>query len=380
MNRCVYEDVVRFETKSSSLSHFRTQYAYMHGPICIVICIFGIILNAANIVVLTRKNMMTSINVILTWLAVVDNLKMTDYLIFAIGFYVMKDPDLALMNTYNIHKGKYLEFHASFAIVCHNIGVWLTVSLAIFRFLYIWFPGRGKLFCTVTRAKITVALIYVTIAIICIPNYYTNFLDKKTPKHLNSSNVTCHAKYTVNMIDQKDPVFIANTYIQAIFTKLVPCVLLTVLTFLLIYAMHQAYQKRKVLLSQGHDQDARRHHEHNRTTGMLLAVVILFLLVELPFGILTLMIVFSPAEWMTKVYDNLGEFHELLALFNNAVNFLLYCSMSKQFRKTFISIFCRCLPKQNYRIINMTEMSQFNNSMNHNHLNTTHVQTDGHMG
>jgi fumarate reductase subunit D len=102
------------------------------------------------------------------------------------------------------------------------------------------------------------------------------------------SNKSCDVVYTVNMIDPKELLFVVNTYIQAILAKIVPCVLLTVLTFLLIYAMHQAYQKRKLLKSQGKDQDARRHHEHNRTTGMLLAVVILFLLVELPFGILTL--------------------------------------------------------------------------------------------
>jgi hypothetical protein len=84
---------------------------------------------------------------------------------------------------------------------------------------------------------------------------------------------------------------------------------------------------------------------------MLLAVVILFLLVELPFGILTLMVIFIRGKFQTEVYDNVADFHELLALCNNAVNFLLYCSMSKQFRDTFISIFCKCVPEQRYKVI-----------------------------
>lgn len=351
MDDCIYENRSYNKTGESSLASFQIQYASMHGYISVVICVFGIFLNAANIIVLTRRNMVTSFNVILTWLAVADNLKMLDYLIFAIEFYILKDPKLSLLNTYSTHAANYLLFHASFAIICHNTAVWLTVSLAMFRFLYIWFPARGSVLCTVKRAKITVALIYVSVCLLCIPNYMSNFLDEKNPLNTSATNKSCEVVYTVNMIDPKELLFVVNTYIQAILAKIVPCVLLTVLTFLLIYAMHQAYQKRKLLKSQGKDQDARRHHEHNRTTGMLLAVVILFLLVELPFGILTLMVIFIRGKFQTEVYDNVADFHELLALCNNAVNFLLYCSMSKQFRDTFISIFCKCVPEQRYKVI-----------------------------
>jgi hypothetical protein len=38
-------------------------------------------------------------------------------------------------------------------------------------------------------------------------------------------------------------------------------------------------------------------------------------------------------------YQVLGEMLDLLALFNGAVNFLLYCAMSRQFRATFCSLF-----------------------------------------
>jgi hypothetical protein len=38
-------------------------------------------------------------------------------------------------------------------------------------------------------------------------------------------------------------------------------------------------------------------------------------------------------------YQVLGEMLDLLALFNGAVNFLLYCAMSRQFRATFCNLF-----------------------------------------
>jgi hypothetical protein len=73
----------------------------------LITCVVNSFLNAANIIVLTRRNMVTSFNVILTWLAVADNLKMLDYLIFAIEFYILKDPKLSLLNTYSTHAANY---------------------------------------------------------------------------------------------------------------------------------------------------------------------------------------------------------------------------------------------------------------------------------
>lgn len=42
----------------------------------------------------------------------------------------------------------------------------------------------------------------------------------------------------------------------------------------------------------------------------------------------------------SNIYNNLGEVMDLLALINNGVNFILYCTMSRQFRKTFQKTFC----------------------------------------
>ena len=134
-------------------------------------------------------------------------------------------------------------------------------------------------------------------------------------------------------------VFQVNNWIQAIMIKLLPCFMLTVLTVLLIHAMHKAYRKRMLLKSQGRKAESDKHGEHNRTTGMLLAVVVLFTITELPQGILTLMNIFIDC-FRFVVYNPLGDLLDAMALINNSVNFVLYCSMSKQFRDTFMAVFC----------------------------------------
>ncbi|KAH3789827.1 hypothetical protein DPMN_168016 [Dreissena polymorpha] len=111
---------------------------------------------------------------------------------------------------------------------------------------------------------------------------------------------------------------------------------------MLILGLRKAHHNHVQLKSQGmRNDDVEKHHEHYRTTGMLLAVVILFLIVELPQGIMTLLMIFMP-ELYNEVYNPLGDIFDIVALLNNAVNFVLYCSMSKQFRDTFIVTFCKC--------------------------------------
>ncbi|KAK7494700.1 hypothetical protein BaRGS_00014098 [Batillaria attramentaria] len=149
-------------------------YSAVHGYVSTAVCLFGLMSNSANIIVLTRKNMITSTNTILMWLAVADLLTMMSYLPFAIHFYIMKDPDLHVFQTRNFGWIIFLMFHASFSIVCHTVAIWLTIALAIFRYIYICLPTKGSIYCSLQRAKITILAVYVLTVVLCIPNYFTN--------------------------------------------------------------------------------------------------------------------------------------------------------------------------------------------------------------
>ena len=71
---------------------------------------------------------------------------------------------------------------------------------------------------------------------------------------------------------------------------------------------------------------------------MLLAVVGLFQLTEFPQGVLTLCSIFIP-NFFYDVYWPLGDVLDIAALLNNSINFVLYCTMSRQFRETFVEVF-----------------------------------------
>lgn len=100
--------------------------------------------------------------------------------------------------------------------------------------------------------------------------------------------------------------------------------------------------------------------ENLRTTLMLIIVCILFLITEFPQAILILFSIISgnpdsDDSFYKRIYTPLGDVLDMLALINNSINFLLYCTMSRAFRNTFYTIIMKvsccewllapCLPK-----------------------------------
>lgn len=77
-----------------------------------------------------------------------------------------------------------------------------------------------------------------------------------------------------------------------------------------------------------------KQREHNRTTAMLVAVVLSFALSELPQGILVF--ISSVDKWYFQhVYIYLGDLFDIIVLLNTSVNFIMYASMSQRFRHMF---------------------------------------------
>lgn len=388
--------------QDSSLHDFAREYAKYHGHLSAIVCVFGLLANLANIVVLTRKNMHSSINMILTWLAVADLCTMLSYFPVAVHFYILKDPNLDVLKTRNYNWIEFLMFHSSFTIVCHTIAIWLTIVLAIFRYIYMSYPTRGPQLCNPQRAKIAIFLVYLGTVITCIPNYLTNgiqrycdtllLLVEKSDENTTAASPNSIVNRTVNVtqfifgIDVSSfatnyPIIMnVNYWTQAVLIKLIPCTLLTILTILLIMIIHKANKRRMKLMSEGRRDESERHREHNRTTIMLLAVVVLFLITELPQGILTVLNSVIDNFFM-NVYSPLGDILDITALINNSVNFVLYCSMSKQFRDTFLNTFFHWCPNHRpgwlkLQVVRVTTANGNGNSIRKNsHTMTTTTAT-----
>lgn len=129
----------------------------------------------------------------------------------------------------------------------------------------------------------------------------------------------------------------------SIVAKLLPCGLMLGATCLLFYHVTIAGLKRRrrlMTFSAGPQSlsMSRRASQQAQTTWLLVTVLLLFLITELPHGVLLMMSVRVTGFYQT-VYYPLSDFFDFLALVNNGINFLLYCTMSQQFRSKVAEFF-----------------------------------------
>jgi hypothetical protein len=131
--------------------------------------------------------------------------------------------------------------------------------------------------------------------------------------------------------------------------------------------------------------------ENLRTTLMLIIVCILFLITEFPQAILILFSIIygdpnKPNSFYNSVYMALGDLLDMLALINNSINFLLYCTMSRAFRNTFYTLivnwrvcallFGRCLPKETQAQARTKRQQQQQGQRNSNNANNKNNSND----
>ncbi|XP_074654627.1 G-protein coupled receptor dmsr-1-like [Tubulanus polymorphus] len=321
----------------SGLEEFHCWYAGVHGYASLIVCTFGVLTNILNIVILTRKNMQTSTNCILTGLAISDLLTMSSYWMFAYHFYVAYGIQPSpIRNT----RGwvSFMMFNALFTATTHTISIWLGVLLAIFRYIYIRLSMEGTIMCSIPRAKVAVIIVYVCSVLVQIPNY-CSLTVKELPD--SNSNGSIFKLKSVNSTGAPFNLMSMNLWTYAILAKMIPCVLMTIFGGILVYTLHIAKRKSSLLHKSNRASDSFRNRmrEHARTTRMLVAVIILFLVTELPQGILLLLSMTLDIRFFRRVYSPLGDFMDIIALINNSINFLLYCTMSKTFRENIIDVF-----------------------------------------
>ncbi|XP_065075073.1 G-protein coupled receptor dmsr-1 [Ochlerotatus camptorhynchus] len=364
-------------------------YKILHGYIALVICVFGTIANILNVIVLTRKEMSKiPINRILKWLSVTDMFVMMEYIPFAFYMYSIL-PD---RQDYPYSWAVYLMFHMHFTQILHTISILLTVMLAVWRYIAIKHPHGSLAIYAQSNYSYAILFCYILAPILCMPTYFV-FTVRQTRVFRNDAHVMM---YHLDA-DENTSLYRYNFWIHSVIIKLLPCAVLTVISCVLINVLWKA-SKRRLKLKQGgtygnkngtanvgistpshatsHNNVATsvtaptssmqtpsngsRHpkmdRRADRTTTLLVTVLLLFLFTEFPQGILGLLSGILEKCFFQRCYAMFGEVMDLLALINAAIGFVLYGLMSKQFRTSFKSVFCKTPTHR----VEMTRMTGLN--------------------
>ena len=93
----------------------------------------------------------------------------------------------------------------------------------------------------------------------------------------------------------------------------------------------------------------RRKKKTDRITQLLIVILILFIVTEFPKGLLGVLAAVFGEDFFVQCYSPLGELMDIVTLVNFAINFLIYCAMSRQFRLTLKKIVHYQRPDQETR-------------------------------
>lgn len=210
----------------SALVSLSTSYKnYAHGYASLVICVAGSITNIINIIVLTRKNMISPIHIVLTGLAIADLALLLNYIPLTWHQYLR--PSSADSRTYGWTL--FALWSNNFSLLCRAISVWMTIILAVWRYMAIVYPLTTQNWCNIKTTYRAVVAGYVLSPLLCIPAFITGAVveDKsvspvvydvaQTDKEI--LNVTFPAKW--------------SHFIHSVF-KLIPSIVLTMQSLRLV--------------------------------------------------------------------------------------------------------------------------------------------------
>lgn len=103
--------------------------------------------------------------------------------------------------------------------VFHTISIWLTLLLAVWRYISVAHPLLSRDWCTQDRALLLILLAYVCSPLVCIPLYLTFTIQEQKWSAINSNvsiewNITSiDANFTATSADQYTLYFLGNVEI-----------------------------------------------------------------------------------------------------------------------------------------------------------------------
>lgn len=286
-------------------------------------------------------------NVILTGLALADFLVMIEYIPYA--YYTIMLTTYSLVEKLSYRWAWYVMFHALFAQMLHSISIWLTVTLAVWRYIAVARPQCSRIYNNMRTTMITIISSYIVCPVLVIPLYFLFYIkpedtlvdskgNRANESTYNPKNATL---YRMREIPEKRELMNFYFWFYAIIIKLIPCIALTILSLRLIRALLEAKKRRKQLCNSNNlkpmingktvdqggdarknsrtDREREKERQTDRTTRMLLAVLLLFLITEFPKGILALLSGVLDEAFFTECYQKLGKltFINFMFIFHN---------------------------------------------------------------
>lgn len=316
----------------------------LFGYIAPPIIIFTIIVNIFFVSILVRRDMRTVSNVILSSMAISDIFTGLSYLPIFLYFFTLHNYNQPVSLSW-CKAFTNLEFNCP--SIFHTASVWLTVTLAVQRYIFVRRKPPMKHWFTMKKTMIIIAIIYF-FAILFQLSFFldSNFihLERKLTPTSNETIRMCKMEFKRFFMENYKLYINLYYWFRIVFISLVPAIVLIVLNLLLVSTIKSAQSRRRLLLYSKNAHHNGEHETANRRTTLLIVLVVgLFLIAEIPYAVL---FIIQSVQFTFEIklldYRNFLIASKTVNLFMFMcfpVDFFIYCVMSKKFRDTIRNMF-----------------------------------------
>ena len=215
----------------------------------------------------------------------------------------------------------------------------IIVTIVLDRVVAVVWPLRYKDICTTMRSTVAMVVIYVTILSTTIPISVDAFMYKfKTG--INSTGLP--TAYTESSEYVKQSVLpstlkTVNLMATRFLFDLTPIIVVIIGNIVIIVGLRRSASSK----STSEDSQRQRKHQDRQLTKLLLTVSFLFLILCVPFDLLSIVTInVGSAEVGDRDFFRhvVIEVFRTLTLLNSSVNFVVYAVMNKRYREGYKSL------------------------------------------
>uniref|UniRef100_A0A914HGY4 G-protein coupled receptors family 1 profile domain-containing protein n=1 Tax=Globodera rostochiensis TaxID=31243 RepID=A0A914HGY4_GLORO len=216
-------------------------YQPIHTYLSIVLCAVGTLCNVCNIVVLTRKKMRSPVNLILCAMACCDTVVLSSNMVYTTHYTFVAFNNCVPKN-WSYGWCVFLISHAHLSLVGHSSSIWLSVMLALIRYITLRRRGKsGGVQIGLQHSYIAIASVVVFVSLMNGPNFLTYKISEQT------LDMTCGDLVAEQF--KNDTAYVPGVADVAL--ELFPCLLLTLLVSLLMRILREVRDNRQRLFLAG---------------------------------------------------------------------------------------------------------------------------------
>lgn len=310
---------------------------FLTNRVAVALCLFGLIGNSFNILVLTRKGLIKTMDRMeRSAHAGLIALALSDFF-FCLCILPHAWIHRQFAYTYYSFSLFYNTYNKVFINIFIQSSTWLTVTMAIGRYVAICHPLRARDLLGVTSSCISIGVVFLISVFVNCPRMFLSSVV--SIQCLEGGSRYYKGEGFLRQYANAEYIY---SCVYFAFGVVLPLIILAFCNIYLIKTLRQSFLMRRQYRRPGSPSESKHH-----VTLTLVIIVLMFFILVIPTETMTFFkyVIHSDVTLTSKYNFAVSLFNTLQAL-NFSSNFLLYCAVNAHFRSVITSLFPECLMKK----------------------------------